>query len=158
MFVGTRHTQEQKELKTCKREGQNATKITSALTDSCIQSPWPVMSILMRILYLCLALMNLLFSVAPPYSNFAFVVVLKPRRVETEDYYYEALAISRRKITLELDEENMAPEKSALTPKNSGINPCTMKMKRWYPDQDRASNTTVLTGFDRPSYRAREQI
>ena len=55
MFVGTHHIQEQKESKTFERKGQNATKITSALADSCIQSPWPVMSILMRILCLCLA-------------------------------------------------------------------------------------------------------
>ena len=50
------------QAKTCEREGQNATKITSALADSCIQSLWPVMSILMRISCLCLALMNLLCS------------------------------------------------------------------------------------------------
>ena len=86
------------------------------------------------------------------------MAVLKPRRVETEDYYYEALAFSRRSINLERDEENMRPEKSALTPRISGINPSTMKMKRWYPEQDRASDLTSLTGLDRPSYRAREQI
>ena len=86
------------------------------------------------------------------------MAALKSRRVETEDYYYEALAFSRRSINLELDEENMRPEKSALTPRISGINPSTMKMKRWYPEQDRASDLTSLTGLDRPSYRAREQI
>ena len=61
MFVVTHHTQEQKEPKTCEREGQNATKLRPAPQ----KSPWPVMSILMRILCLCLALMNLLFSIAP---------------------------------------------------------------------------------------------
>ena len=44
MFVGTRHTEEQKELNTCERKDQNATKITSAFADSCIQFHWPVMS------------------------------------------------------------------------------------------------------------------
>ena len=48
MFVATHHTQEQQDLKTCESESQNATrkKKKSALTDSCIQSPWPVMSML----------------------------------------------------------------------------------------------------------------
>ena len=59
------------------------------------------------------------------------MAVLKPRRVETEDYYYEALAFSRRSINLELDEENTRPEKSAMKPRISGINPSTMKIKRW---------------------------
>ena len=40
--------------------------------------------------------MNLLFSIVLPSSNFAIMAVLfKPRRVETEDYYYDALAFSR---------------------------------------------------------------
>ena len=56
------------------------------------------------------------------------MAVLKPRRVETEYYYYEASTFSLRKITLKLDEENMKPEKSAMTPRKSGINPSTMKM------------------------------
>ena len=54
MFVETQHVKEQKELNTCEREDQNATERTSAFADSCIQFPWPVMSILMRILCLCL--------------------------------------------------------------------------------------------------------
>ena len=102
--------------------------------------------------------MNLLFSIAPSSSNFATMAVLKPRRVETEDYYYEALTFSRRNKTLELDEENMKPGKSAMTPRNSGLNLSTMRMKRWYPEQDRPSDLTSLTGFDKPSCQAREQI
>ena len=86
------------------------------------------------------------------------MAVLKPRRVETEDYCYETLAFSRRSINLELGEENMRPEKSAMTPRISGINPSTMKMERLLPEQDRASDKTSLTGCDRTSYRAREQI
>ena len=73
-------------------------------------------------------------------------------------YYYEALAFARRSINLVLNEKNMRPETSAMTPRILGINPSTMKMKRWYPEQDRPSDKTSLIGFDRPSYRAREQI
>ena len=36
------------QTKTFEHEDQNATKITSALADSCIQFPWPVMSILVK--------------------------------------------------------------------------------------------------------------
>ena len=64
----------------------------------------------MRILSLCLALMNLYCSIERPSSNFATMAVLKPRRVETEDYNHEALAFSRCSINLELDEENLKPE------------------------------------------------
>ena len=73
---------------------------------------------------------------------------MKPRRVETEEYYFEALAFSRRSINLEPDEENMKPEKSAMTPRSSGINPSTMNMEKWYPKQDRTSEKTSLTVFD----------
>ena len=48
----------------------------------------------MRILCLCMALMNFLFSLVLPSSNFATMAVLKPRLLETEDYYYKALAFS----------------------------------------------------------------
>ena len=41
----TQHAKEQNALNTCERKDQNATKITSAFADSCIQFPWPVMSI-----------------------------------------------------------------------------------------------------------------
>ena len=54
-----------------------------------------------------------------------------------EDYYYEALAFSRHSINLELDEEIMKPEKATKAPRNSGIDPSTMKMKQWYQGQDR---------------------
>ena len=52
----------------------------------------------------------------------------------------------------------MKPEKTAMTPGSSGIYPSAMKMKKRYPKRDRASDKTSLKGFDRPSYRAREQI
>ena len=100
---------EQKELKLCERKGQDATKITSASAESCIQFPWSVMPtsmtaltwmvknihnqttiedfteeidkagcvrqynslhLLNTMLYLCLAFMNFLHSVAPLFSSF----------------------------------------------------------------------------------------
>ena len=90
MFVGTQHVKEQKGLNTCERK-DHATKITSAFADSCMQFPSPVMSILMRILCLCLALMNLLFGIAPPSCSFVHMAVLKPRCVESGNHYYEVL-------------------------------------------------------------------
>ena len=71
MFVGTRHIPEQREPKTCEREYQNATKITSARADSGTQFSLPVMSMLMRVLCLCLGLMNLLFNFATFFQLFA---------------------------------------------------------------------------------------
>ena len=47
MFVETQQTKEQKELNTRERKGQDATKITSAPTESCIQFLWSVMPISM---------------------------------------------------------------------------------------------------------------
>ena len=73
-----------------------------------------------------------------------------------EDYYYEALAFSRRNINLELDEETMKPEKATEAPRNSRIDPSTMKMKHWYQGHDRVSDQKAPTGTDRASYHARE--
>ena len=50
------------QTKTFWHESQSATKITSALTDTFIQFPWPVMSIFVRTLCLCLDLMTILFQ------------------------------------------------------------------------------------------------
>ena len=80
----------------------------------------------MRMLYQCLALMNLLLSVAPPSSSFMTLAVSKPQcdvnsdRLSSEedhlreDYYYEALALSRH---LEFDEETTKPKKATEAPK-----------------------------------------
>ena len=79
--------------------------------------------LLMRMLCLCLALMNLLLSIAPP-SSFVTIAVSIPRWVMRsdrlsldqdrlrEDYYSEALAFSRHTIDVELDEETMKLEKA----------------------------------------------
>ena len=50
-------------------------------------------------------------------SNFSTTAVSKPRRAETEVLLRSPRNFSRRIITLVLDEENMKPEKSAMTPK-----------------------------------------
>ena len=107
---------------------------------------------LIRMLCLCLAPMNLLLSVAAPSSRCVTMAVSIPHWVvksdrlsldddrPREEYYYEALAFSRHSINLELDEEIMEPEKAAKAPRNSGIDPSTMKMKLWYEGQDRLSD------------------
>ena len=51
------------QTKTCEHEDQNATQSMSALADSCIQSPWPVMSMSVRTLCPCLDLMTMVLSV-----------------------------------------------------------------------------------------------
>ena len=51
-----------------------------------------------------------------------------------EDYYHKALAFSRHSINLELDEETMKPEKATEAPRNSGMDPGTMKMKPMVPE------------------------
>ena len=102
-------------------------------SDSRIQFPWSVISILMRMLCLCLTLMNALLGVALRSSSFVTMAVLRPRCVESdgwspdddqpcEDYYYEAIAFSRHSINLELDEESMKPEKATMAPTNAGSN------------------------------------
>ena len=107
-------------------------------------------------LFLCFALMSFLFSIAPPSCNYVTMAVLKQRYVESEDY--EALAFSRRSINLELDEENMQPERSTMAPRNAVINPSTTQMKRCHRGQDRVSDKNSLTRMDGPSNQARELI
>ena len=136
-----------------------------------------------RMLCLCLALMNPLLSVAPPSSSFVTMAASIPHCVMKsdrwsldddrlrEDYYYEALAFSRHSINLELDEEIMKPEKATKAQRNSGIDPSTMKMMQWYQGQDRLSDKSkwqlphnrvsdkkAPTGTDRASYQTREPI
>ena len=107
MSVATQQQKTQNKLKTRKRKGQDGTKRTSALAESCIQFPWSGMPnsmtaltwmvrtfanetpsrishwrsmkqnarqynsfhLLSRMLYLCLALMNLLLNAAPRSSS-----------------------------------------------------------------------------------------
>ena len=86
------------------------------------------------------------------------MAVLKRRCAESEICSYEALAFSRQSIDLELDDENMKPEEAIMAPRNAGINPSTMQMKKWYQEPARASDENSLTETDRPSSQARELI
>ena len=86
--------------------------------------------LLMRMLCLCLALMTLVLSVAPPSSGFVTKAVSIPHCVVKsdrlspdedrlrEDYFHEALAFSRHTINLEFDVETMKPEKATEAPGN----------------------------------------
>ena len=177
--MGTQETREKKELNTHERKAQDATKITSASAESCIEFLWSVMPILMtaltwmvknihnrntiedfteeideegfvrqynffhllmRVLCLCMALMNLLLCASSLSSGFVTMAasiphwVVKSDRLSPdedrlrEDYYYEALAFSRHTIDLEFDEETMKPEKATEAARNARIDPSTMKM------------------------------
>ena len=52
----------------------------------------------------------------------------------------------------------MKPEKATEAPRNAGIDPSTMKMKRWYQGHDRLSDQKAHTRTDRASYHTREPI
>ena len=52
-------------------------------------------------------------------------------------FIHEALALSGHNINLVSDEENMNPQKITRTPENAGIDPSTMKMKKWYLEPTR---------------------
>ena len=86
-----------------------------------------------------------------------------------EDYKYEALAFSRHSINLELEEEIMMPEKATKAPRNSGIDPSTMRMEQWYQGKDclsdksqwqlpsnRVSDKKSPTGTDRESHHGNQ--
>ena len=103
------------QTKTFEHEDQNATKITSAFADSCIQSPWPVMSILVRTLCLCLDLMTIFLSV----FHFSFspscatMSSSKPIGVRREQVDTESCSAPCRPLLWSsggIDEEKMQPE------------------------------------------------
>ena len=126
--------------------------------------------LLMRMLCLCLALMNLLKSVARSSASLVTMAILIPRWVVNsntvspeedrlrEDYYYDALAFFRPTIDLEFEEETMKAEKATEAPRNAGIEPSTMKMKQWHQKHNRVSDQKAPTGRDRASCHAREPI
>ena len=132
-------------------------------------------------LCLCLALVKLLHSVAPPSSSLVTMAVLIPHWVVNsdrlspeedrlrEDHNYESLAFSRHTIDLEFDDETMRPEKDTEASRNARTDPSTIKMKQWYQGQDRLSDKSqwqwpsnrvsdeeAPTGTNRASYHARE--
>ena len=112
------HINEQNELNTCKLESQDATKITSGSADSHFNFSWKMMSLLVRTMCLCLALMTIFL-----YVSVVTMALLRPIGVgrvnrwtrdadqRREDFYCEALASSRHNVDLVFDEETMKPEK-----------------------------------------------
>ena len=146
MFLGTEQQKKQNKLNTHEREGQDATKITSAPAESCNQFLWSVMPIsmtartwmvrnipnrntikafteeidetelviqynsshvLMRMLCLCLALMNLLLHVATLSSSLVTMAITIPHWVVTSDFFSQVgdrpVWISFRVFLLPLD-------------------------------------------------------
>ena len=98
-----------------------------------------------------MALMNLLLGVALPSSSFVTLAASIPHCVVKSD-----------RLSLE-------PEKATKAPRNSGTDPSTMKMKKWYQGQDRLSDKSqwqlpsnrmndkkAPSGTDRASCQARE--
>ena len=66
------------QTKTCEHEGQHATKITSALTDTCIQFAGPMTSTSVKTLSLSLVLMTIFLTVLPSFfSQLCDHVVIK---------------------------------------------------------------------------------
>ena len=126
--MGTQHIDEQNKLNKCELKNQDTTKITSALADSRSQFSWSVMTISVRTLCLCLALMTPFLSVSSLFFSFVTMSSSKPAGVETvnrltrnasqrrEDYYYDALAFSRHNINLVFDEETMKTERLTKAP------------------------------------------
>ena len=122
---------------------------TEEIDEAGFVTQYNLFHLLMRMLCLCLALKNLLLGVALPSSSFVNMAVSIPHWVGQSDrlsldedrlretYCYEALACARHSINLERDEEIMKPEKATMSPRNSGIDPSTMKIKQWYQGQDR---------------------
>ena len=116
-----------------------------------------------RMLYLCLALMNLLINVAHPSSSLVTMAVPVPHwAVKSdslsqdedslrEDYFYVARAFSRNTINLKFDEETMKPDKDT-GPRNAGIDPSTLKVKQWFQGHDRVSDQKAPTGTESASY------
>ena len=116
-----------------------------------------------RMLCLCLALTNVLLSVAPLSSSFVTMTVSIPHSVVNSDslsqdadclregYDYEALAFSRHIVDLEFEKETMKPEKAIEAPRNAGI-----EMKR--PTQGHVSDQKAPTGTERATHQARERI
>ena len=114
-------------------------------------------------LCLCLALMNLWQSVAPPSSSQVTMAILVPHWFVNSDSLSPEkdrlrVAFSRHTIDLEFDDETMRPKKATEAPRNARIDPSTMKMKQWHQTQNRVSDQRVHTGTNRASYHAREPI
>ena len=90
---------------------------------------------------LCLALSFVTMAVSIPQC------VVKSDRLWTMTGSLKTIVIKHcilsTSINLELDEEIMKPEKATKTPRNSGLDPSTMKMKQWHQGQDRLSDKSL---------------
>ena len=148
-------------------------KLRSALADTCIQCPWPVMSTLVKTLCLSFGSYDHFpLSVSPSFFSHLCDYVRSMNRwtknadQRREVHYYEALAFSRHNIDLVFDEENMKPEQLTKAPKNAGIDPSTMRVSKWHRELTREdddphfpSSTRVsedVTGTSKSSYLVRE--
>ena len=104
------------------------------------------MSLLVRTLRLCLSLMTNFSQCFTSFSH-SFVTMSSSEQIgvrrgnrwtrkaadqRNQNFYCEALAFSRHNINVVFDEENMKPEKLTTAPENAGIDPSTMKMRKWY--------------------------
>ena len=173
MFAGTQRTKEQKELNTCKRKGQDTTKITSASADSRIEFSWKMVSFLVRTLCLCLVLMTIFLSVSPFSPRLVTMSSSAPsgvRRVNSwtqnakqrrENLYCEALAFLRHDINLQFDEENMKPERLTRAPGYAGIDPSSLRISKWYQESTREDDdphSSSPNRVDRMSNQVREPI
>ena len=103
-----------------------------------------LMSLLVRTLCLCLVHMTIFLCVSL-FSNPVLWPCHHQHRVVRaelftdaeqlrENFYHEALAVSRHNINLVSDEENMKPERLAKAPENAGIDPSTMRLRKWYQE------------------------
>ena len=129
-------------------EGQNATKITCALTDTCIQflgldfGKDILLSLVLITIFLTVC--HLLFS--PSFGSISSSKPIGVRKVNRwpksagqrrEDHYYEALAFSRHNIDLVFGEENMKPEQLTKARENAGIDLSTERVSKWYQESTR---------------------
>ena len=121
-------------------EGQDATKITSALAD------WRIYSFVkMMTLYMCIVAITIFLCVSPSFSPSVAMSTSRPAGVcrsnrwaknsaeqaeRLESYCYESLAFSRRSVDLEFNEEVMKPERFTEAPDHTGFNPDNMRVSK----------------------------
>ena len=161
MFVRNLHIDELKELNTCEMESQDATKITSADADSRIYSSWTIVPFLVKTLCLCLVLMTIFLCVSPFSPGLVTMSSSKPIGVgrvnrwtrnsaeRLENYFYEALALSRHNTNLVFDEESMNPERPTEALENAGIDPSTMRVSKWYQETTREDDDSHFSSSSR---------
>ena len=138
------------------------------------------MPFLVKTLCLCLVLMTVFLCVSPFSPGLVTMSSSKPIGVvrvnrwtrnsteRLENYYYEALALSRHNTNLVFDEESMNPERLTEALEKAGIDPITIRVSKWYQETTREDDDShfshssrvsdVFTGTNRTSYQEREPI